>query len=58
MKCFKDYQAKGRKGDIIEWSTRLYAAYEMALARHKNLKVLQIDPYLIAGFTGRNFSSY
>lgn len=48
----RTHRRKGSKDNIIEWSTRLYAAYEMALARHKEMKVLSIDPYLIAGFTG------
>lgn len=52
----RTYRRKGSKDNIIEWSTRLYAAYEMALTRHKNIKVLPIDPYLITGFSGGKFN--
>jgi hypothetical protein len=43
---------KGSKDNIIEWSDRLRKAYELALERHKDIKILPIDPYLIAGFSG------
>jgi len=48
----RTHRRKGSKDNIIEWSTRLRAAYELAMTRHKNIKVLPIDSYLIAGFSG------
>ena len=34
----------------------MYAAYEQALSRHKIIKIIPIDPYLIAGFSGEQFN--
>ena len=47
---------KGSKSNFIEWSDRLYAAYQAATALHKKHKVLQIDAPLIISSQGRTLT--
>jgi len=48
----RTHRRKGSKDNIIAWSNRLTKAYKLAISRHKNFKVMQVDPYLITGFSG------
>ncbi len=48
----RTHRRKGSKDNIISWSTRLHTAYELAISRHKSIKIIPIDPYLISGFSG------
>lgn len=49
-------RTKGSKSNIIEWSTRLRAAYDAAIKRHKHYKILPFDPNLLLNNNGDNLT--